>query len=144
MEFDGLKAVGYNTNPGMDYTTVSTISAANEKIDIGFSGSGNSESVKSAKAVGSAAVESMKNELKELKESIGDELFDKFVQEANKKIFTTGRQFSYKMHEATNRVAIKIIDRETKEIIREVPPEKTLDAAAKMLELVGIIFDEKI
>ena len=50
-------------------------------------------------------------------------------------------EFSY--HEETKRVSIKIIDEETKETVREIPPEETLDMLAKMWELAGILVDEK-
>lgn len=48
------------------------------------------------------------------------------------------------MHEATNRVMIKLIDKDTKEVIKELPPEKTLDMIAKCLEQAGILVDEKV
>ena len=47
------------------------------------------------------------------------------------------------MHEETNRVTIKIVDKETKEIIKEFPPEKTLDMIAKVWEMAGLFVDEK-
>lgn len=47
------------------------------------------------------------------------------------------------IHEGTNRVTIKIVDRTTKELIKELPPEKTLDMIAKAWELAGILVDEK-
>ncbi len=47
------------------------------------------------------------------------------------------------IHEATNRVTIKIIDKDTKEVIKEFPPEKTLDMIAKVWEMAGIMVDER-
>jgi flagellar protein FlaG len=47
------------------------------------------------------------------------------------------------IHEATNRVLIKIVDKETKEVIKELPPEKTLDMISKVWELAGMLVDEK-
>lgn len=47
------------------------------------------------------------------------------------------------IHEGTNRLTIKIVDKDTKEIIKEVPPEKTLDMIAKVWELAGILVDER-
>lgn len=47
------------------------------------------------------------------------------------------------VHEKTNRVTIKIVDKESKEVIKEFPPEKTLDLIAKAWELAGILVDEK-
>ena len=47
------------------------------------------------------------------------------------------------IHEETNRVTIKIVDKNTKEVIKELPPEKTLDMIAKVWELAGIFVNEK-
>lgn len=49
----------------------------------------------------------------------------------------------YGIHEETNRVTIKVVDKDTKEVIRELPPEKTLDMIAKVWELAGLLVDEK-
>ena len=51
----------------------------------------------------------------------------------NKKMANSEAQFG--IHEATNRVTIKIVDKQTKEIIKELPPEKTLDMIAKVWEM---------
>lgn len=48
------------------------------------------------------------------------------------------------IHEATNRVTIKLVDKETQEVIREFPPEKTLDMIAKCMEIAGVLVDEKL
>lgn len=50
-------------------------------------------------------------------------------------------EFSY--HEATKRVSIKVMDKETNEVIREIPPEETLEMVEKMWELAGILVDER-
>ncbi len=42
-----------------------------------------------------------------------------------------------------NRVTIKVVDKQTKEILKEYPPEKTLDMIAKVWELAGLLVDEK-
>lgn len=48
------------------------------------------------------------------------------------------------IHEETNRVMIKLVDKETQEVIKEFPPEKTLDMIAKCMELAGVLVDEKL
>lgn len=65
----------------------------------------------------------------------------KAVEELNKKM--TNSEAVFGIHEKTNRVTIKIIDRDTKDVIREFPPEKTLDMIAKVWELAGLLVDEK-
>ncbi len=53
-------------------------------------------------------------------------------------------EVKFGIHDKTDRVTIKLIDRETKEVIREFPPEKTLDMIAKCMELAGVLMDEKL
>ena len=48
------------------------------------------------------------------------------------------------IHEATNRVTIKLVDKDTQEVIKEIPPEKTLDMIAKCMEIAGVLVDEKL
>lgn len=47
------------------------------------------------------------------------------------------------IHEKTNRVTIKIVDKTTKEVIKEFSPEETLDMIAKVWEIAGLMVDEK-
>jgi flagellar protein FlaG len=65
----------------------------------------------------------------------------KAVDEINKKANNSEAIFG--IHEATNRVTIKLVDKETKEVIKELPPEKTLDMIAKVWEMAGLLVDEK-
>ena len=65
----------------------------------------------------------------------------KAVAEINKN--AQGTEAVFGIHDATNRVTIKIINKETKEVIKELPPEKTLDMIAKAWEIAGLLVDEK-
>ena len=65
----------------------------------------------------------------------------KAVEEVNKKALNS--EAIFRIHEATNRVTIKIIDKDTRKVIKEIPPEKTLDMIAKVWELAGLMVDEK-
>lgn len=69
------------------------------------------------------------------------ELIRKAVEQLNKK--SGNSEILFGIHDGTNRVTIKIVDKETKEIIKELPPEKTLDMIAKAWELAGILIDER-
>lgn len=67
----------------------------------------------------------------------------KMIAEMNKKINNSNEEAVFGVHEETNRVMIKILDKDTKEIIKEFPPEKTLDMIAKIWEMAGILVDER-
>ena len=70
-----------------------------------------------------------------------NEQIKKAVEAMNKKMGNSEAVFG--IHDATNRVTIKIVDKETKEVIKELPPEKTLDMIAKVWEMAGILVDER-
>lgn len=70
-----------------------------------------------------------------------NEKVKKAVSELNKNMTNSVAQFG--IHEGTNRITIKIVDKDTKEVIKELPPEKTLDMIAKAWELAGIMVDER-
>lgn len=66
----------------------------------------------------------------------------KDVSEINKVINqNTIAEFGY--NEPTNRITIKIKDKETDEVIKEIPSEKALEMLAKAWELAGLMVDEK-
>ena len=66
----------------------------------------------------------------------------KVVDEINKKAHNSEAVFG--IHDATNRVTIKIVDKDTKKVLKEYPPEKTLDMIAKVWEMAGLLVDKKL
>lgn len=66
---------------------------------------------------------------------------DDAVKSANRKMVRTRCEYSY--HKETNRVSIKVLNADTDEVIREIPPEKSLDMLQKMWEMAGILVDER-
>lgn len=79
----------------------------------------------------------------EYKPSISEKVMLQTIEDANKKLSGSQAEFEFSVHEATKQIMIKVKNKDTGEIIREIPPEKTLDIVAKMWELAGIIIDEK-
>lgn len=66
----------------------------------------------------------------------------KDVNEINKLInHNTVAEFGY--NEPTNRITIKIKDKDTDEVIKEIPSEKALEMLARAWELAGLLVDER-
>ena len=86
--------------------------------------------------------EQTKDEGKNLQD-VSPEKVKNAINEINQKIRPTYTRCEFKFHEQTNRIMITVKDSETDEVIKEIPPEKTLDMIAKTLELAGILVDEK-
>ena len=66
----------------------------------------------------------------------------KAVDEINKKAHNSEAVFG--IHDATNRVTIKIVDKDTKKVLKEYPPEKNPDMIAKVWEMAGLLVDQKL
>lgn len=62
---------------------------------------------------------------------------------ANTKMKNTSTRCEFSYHEATKRVSIKVIDKDTEEVIKEIPPEETLEMVERMWELAGLLVDER-
>ncbi len=116
-----------STKPAMEYTDVS-IAADTPKVD------NTTQVVENTEAKSDSSYNQKDREP-------SNEQLHKAVEEINKKMYNSEVAFGF--HEKTNRVTIKIIDKETKEVIKELPPEKTLDLIAKAWELAGLMVDEK-
>ena len=74
---------------------------------------------------------------------ISDRVVIQAIEKANDAISVANKKFEYSIHEKTNQIMVKVIDTDTNEVIREIPPEKILDMVAKMWEMVGILVDER-
>ncbi|MBW1670925.1 MAG: flagellar protein FlaG [Deltaproteobacteria bacterium] len=51
-------------------------------------------------------------------------------------------QFS--MHKATGRTMVNVTEQESGKLIRQIPSQQVLDLAAKIDDMIGILFDKKV
>ena len=65
---------------------------------------------------------------------ISEKAFIEAIEKANKVLTGAETQFEFSIHEKTKEIMVKVIDINTREVIREIPPEKILDMVATMLK----------
>jgi len=75
-------------------------------------------------------------------EDISDYMLENAFASANRALSGGSFSLSYVLHEATNMVAVSVLDSETGEVIREIPPESRLDLYARIAEFTGLLFDQ--
>jgi flagellar protein FlaG len=78
------------------------------------------------------------------KVSAGEEHLIKNIERALKALQGANTSIEMSVHKATKTITVKVMDKDTGELIREIPPEKTLDLVAKFIEINGILIDEKV
>lgn len=75
---------------------------------------------------------------------IGDEQLLRMMERAVKALQGPHTSTEFSVHEATNTIMLKIMNSDTGELIREIPPEKTLDIVAKLIEVNGLLIDARV
>jgi uncharacterized FlaG/YvyC family protein len=81
------------------------------------------------------AAESQKQDRKEAERYLNDIL--DIAQVFNRKL-------KFSINEEIDRIVVKVIDKETDKVIKEIPPVELQHLYARMKEAIGLIVDEKI
>ena len=133
MEIESIKSVG-KANSGAAYVPpVSDASGNSVKVV--------NDTKKVADTTADNAGQTNQNQIQEQVadgKKVAQSTIDHTISETNSKIKMSNTQLQYSIDEET-----QIIDKDTDKVIREVPPEETLEAIKKIWEIAGIIVDEK-
>lgn len=77
-------------------------------------------------------------------QDISKEKLQQAIDAVNDFLQTNNSSSKFKYHEGLDRYYVTVVNRETDEVIKEIPPKKLLDAFYEMQKMVGMIVDEKI
>ena len=115
----------------VDATTASVAKVQPEEEKAGSEGNGSKQ-------------QQEKQDMQDMQMPGTPEHLKKMIAEMNRKISNRNEEAVFGVHEKTNRIMIKILDKDTKEVVKEFPPEKTLDMIARVWEMAGILVDQKM
>lgn len=73
-----------------------------------------------------------------------NDIIKKSIEEINKKFDMLDSHLKIQMDRDTNMKVVKIIDNQTKKVIRQIPPEAVLKIAKYIDEVTGLIFNKKV
>ena len=65
------------------------------------------------------------------------------IKKINEELVGANRELQISIHDETKRIIAKVVDTDTKEVIKEIPSEKLLDMFYCMMEYSGLLVDEK-
>lgn len=80
---------------------------------------------------------------KEHEEIISKEKVKTVVSKMNEVIEPLRTNLKFEFHEELNEYYVTVVNPITNETIKEIPPREMLDMFAEMIELMGILVDEK-
>lgn len=140
MKADGMDAVYTSVNRYSDYSTKKVEATTDTAVQVTESASVATTDAQNPQQPLSVA--HLTNfEKREL--PISEKVVIDAIERANKAILGANTRFEFAIHDKTKEIMVKIINADTNEVIREIPPEKTLDMVAKMWEMAGIMIDER-
>ena len=66
------------------------------------------------------------------------------IDTMNELLETTQKSSKFILHEGLDKYYVRLIDAQTEEVIKEIPPQRLLDAFYEMQKMLGMVVDEKI
>ena len=66
------------------------------------------------------------------------------VTKMNEMLAVNNSTSKFLYHEGLNRYYVTVVDKNTEEVVKEIPPKKLLDAFYEMQKMLGMVVDEKI
>lgn len=74
---------------------------------------------------------------------IGEQQLDQLIEQGNRILQRLDTHLKWSVNKESNRMIVKVLDTQTNETIREIPPEKYLELVQNLCEQVGLFLDEK-
>ncbi|WP_245528266.1 flagellar protein FlaG [Halanaerobium praevalens] len=87
--------------------------------------------------------ESLREKQEYSEQELEDEVRES-VKDVNEIVDKVKEGLSFQIHEDTEKMMVKVVDLNTDEVIKELPPEEMLDLQARIHEMVGILIDETV
>lgn len=88
--------------------------------------------------------EEQKQAEKKEKEELQEEDVKGLAEQLNEYMEQLNCNLQFNYYEKLGRLGVKMINRDTQEVIKEFPPEKLLEAMEKTKEWIGVFLDKKI
>ncbi|MBO8173155.1 MAG: flagellar protein FlaG [Bacillaceae bacterium] len=83
-------------------------------------------------------------ENKDKNQLLNEEQLQAKLDKINHTVALYNKQLKFEFHKDANQLMVKVINKETHEVIRELPPEEILDLEARIRNMIGILIDEKL
>lgn len=68
----------------------------------------------------------------------------KLVEEVQSYLDNLNIELSFDIHDETGEMVVQVLERETGDLIRQIPPDDLLDLKEKLNELRGVLFHQKV
>ena len=111
---------------------IELVSPASSTSNTQNSSADNSKSLKKESQIADRVKEATNEKINRIAEAM-----DSYVRSVQ-------RDLNIRVHEGTGDIIVRVTSQESGKVIREIPPKELLDLAARMEEMAGTLFDQKV
>ena len=122
-----ISSVGNQISPGVAISDRFSTSAAPHPV---------------AKSAAPIASDNPVVQTERVQKSASFEQVSKAVQEINKTIQAASQNLEFSVDTEENKVIVKVIDQQTKQVLRQIPTEEALDIAKSLDKLQGLLIKQ--
>lgn len=85
-----------------------------------------------------------KQEIPSAREEIPREEVEKATEKLNRLMGIIDKRLEFRVDEKSQRVVVKIIDKQNGDILDEIPSQRALDILNSFSEMIGLLFDKQV
>lgn len=123
---------------------VASVSKSNVTQSINTESSKSQLQIPQDSSIESNATLAIEKSLETKKDSVSKEKLEEAVKSLNEFLDIQNKASKFVYHEGLDKYYVRLVDAKTEEVIKEIPPERLLNAFYEMQKLAGMIVDEKI
>jgi flagellar protein FlaG len=105
---------------------------------------GNENAAVSQKQADTTVPEKDQDTWKASAENVAKDKLNKAIDVANNAFKDVNISFKYLVNQKTNREVVQVINTDTKEVIKQYPPEEIVNMLERMYDMLGILIDKHI
>ena len=91
-----------------------------------------------------AVIELAEKQIHETQKPVSRDEIEKFLKKALNDASILNRDLKYTINRDTNRIIVKVVDKTTDKVIKEIPPEAIQRLQDSIREAIGLLVDEQI
>ncbi|GAB6173397.1 flagellar protein FlaG [Paradesulfitobacterium aromaticivorans] len=83
-----------------------------------------------------------KEEVPSAREEVPREEVEKATEKMNRLMGIIDKRWEFSVHERSHRIMVKVLNRDSGEVIEEIPSKRILDMLASFTEMTGVFLDK--
>lgn len=103
-----------------------------------------SEQLENQKEKQKAVAEMAEKQMDEIQKPVTKDEIEIFLKKALNDASIFNRDLRYSINRETNQIIVKVVDKTTDKVIKEIPPEAIQRLQASIREAIGLLVDEQI